>query len=71
MAHYKGRVKCFNNANGYGFIGREDGQLQSIDDLSQLKWVLWSCKSNETMRKGSAQASPAECQIHIQNRKPI
>ncbi|WP_348262639.1 cold shock domain-containing protein [Telmatobacter sp. DSM 110680] len=25
MAHYKGRVKWFSNAKGYGFIGREDG----------------------------------------------
>ena len=37
MSQYKGVIKWFNNAKGYGFIGREDGPDLFIHYSSILK----------------------------------
>ena len=36
MAQYKGTVKWFNNAIGYGFLGRDDGADVFVDYSSIL-----------------------------------
>ncbi len=37
MSQYRGFVKWFNNAKGYGFLGREDGQPDVFAHFSSIQ----------------------------------
>ena len=51
MSQYKGTVKWFNNAKGYGFLGREDGQSDVFAHFSSIqKDGYKSLKEGEPVR---------------------
>lgn len=37
MAQYEGHVKWFNNAKGYGFVGRDDGGKDVFTHFSSIQ----------------------------------
>lgn len=37
MSQYEGQVKWFNNAKGYGFVGRDDGGQDVFTHFSSIQ----------------------------------
>jgi CspA family cold shock protein len=37
LAHYEGKVQWFNNAKGYGFLGRNDGGADVFVHFSSIQ----------------------------------